>query len=350
MFRIWNEKWAGLLMTTLLGMCCLRMDAQDPSLPAPTDQRLGTINGIVLDPSGAAIAGAVIKLMANPPIRPVQIATKSEGDGHFTFKDVAPGPFQLSITSSGFAVSTADGSVESGKDFDVPPVELSLASALSEIRVTLSQQEIAQEQIEEAEKQRILGIFPNFFVTYFPNAAPLTPKQKFRLAWKQSIDPFTFGVTGLIAGIQQANNTNSGFGQGAQGYAKRYGANYGGAFTSTMIGNAILPSLLKQDPRYFQKGTGTVRSRILYALAFSVRCKGDNGRWQFNYSGILGGLAAGGISRFYYPAEDRNGAGLMFRNTGIGIAANAGGNILQEFLIRKFTPKRSSKSSGKDRK
>jgi hypothetical protein len=77
-----------------------------------------------------------------------------------------------------------------------------------------------------------------------------------------------------------------------------------------MIGSAILPALLKQDPRYFYKGTGTTRSRILYAIANSVMCKGDNGHWQVNYSGILGGAAAGGISNLYYPASDRNGISL----------------------------------------
>ena len=100
----------------------------------------------------------------------------------------------------------------------------------------------------------------------------------------------------------------SGYGQAAHGYAKRYGAAYGDAVISTMIGGAILPSLLKQDPRYFYKGTGSTRSRILYALANAVICKGDNGHWQFDYSGILGALAAGGISNLYYPASSRNGA------------------------------------------
>ena len=96
--------------------------------------------------------------------------------------------------------------------------------------------------------------------------------------------------------------------------AKRYGAGYADIVTGTFIGSAILPSLLKQDPRYFYKGTGSTRSRILYAIANSVICKGDNGRWQANYSSILGSLAAGGISNLYYPAQDRNGAGLTFEN------------------------------------
>jgi hypothetical protein len=123
-----------------------------------------------------------------------------------------------------------------------------------------------------------------------------------------------------------------------QGYAKRFGAAYADMATGTLIGGAILPSLLKQDPRYFYKGTGSTKSRILYAVANSVICKGDNGKWQANYSGILGGLAAGGISNLYYPAQDRNGVGLTFENALIGIGATAAANVLQEFVIKKLTP------------
>jgi hypothetical protein len=144
-------------------------------------------------------------------------------------------------------------------------------------------------------------------------------------------------LTGAIAGLQLAHNDFSGYGQGTQGYAKRYGAAYADSATGTLIGSAILPSLLKQDPRYFYKGSGSKRSRVLYALANSVICKGDNGHWQANYSSILGTLAASGISNLYYPANDR-GAGLTFENTLIAIGATAATNILQEFVIRKLTP------------
>jgi hypothetical protein len=143
----------------------------------------------------------------------------------------------------------------------------------------------------------------------------------------------------MEAGVEQANDGFSGYGQGAQGYAKRYGASYADQFIETMIGSAILPSLLKQDPRYFYKGSGSTRSRILYALANSVICKSDNGHWQTNYSGILGSLAAGGISNLYYPASDRDGVGLTFENTLIGIGTSGVANLFQEFLIRKFTPR-----------
>jgi hypothetical protein len=197
---------------------------------------------------------------------------------------------------------------------------------------------VAQAQLVDEEHQRVFGVLPNFYIVYAPDAPPLSAKQKFHLAWRTSIDPVTFLAAGFFAGIEQASDEFGGYGQGAQGYAKRFGASYADSFIGDMIGSALLPSLLKQDPRYFYKGTGTTRSRVLYALANSVMCKGDNGHWQVNYSGILGGAAAGGISNLYYPASDRNGWNLTFENTALGIAGSAVQNLFQEFLVRRLTP------------
>jgi len=117
------------------------------------------------------------------------------------------------------------------------------------------------------------------------------------------IDPFTLVAVAGAAGVEQAQDHFAEYGQGAQGYAKRFGAGYADTASGVFIGAALLPSLLKQDPRYFYKGTGSTRSRALYAIANSFVCKGDNGRWQTNYSNILGSLAAGGISNLYYPSR-----------------------------------------------
>jgi len=260
-------------------------------------------------------------------------------DGQFSFPNIAPGPFQLIVTAEGFATQTFSGILGSGDNYIVPQTALVIAGDSAEVRVELSQTEVAEEEIKVEEKQRVLRVIPNFYVSYIPNAVPLTSKQKFKLAWKTTVDPFTFVLSGIIAGVEQAQNDFSGYGQGAQGYAKRYGAAYADGVTGTFIGSAILPSLLKQDPRYFYKGTGSKRSRILYAIANAVICKGDNGHWQANYSSILGGLAAGGISNLYYPAQNRNGAELTFETALIGTGASAAANLFQEFIVRKFTPK-----------
>ncbi len=304
----------------------------DPQLP-------GCISGTVADQSGAVIAGAQVKLTRPGGDQSLTQQVLSDGDGQFSFDNIVPGPFQLTITSAGFASKTSAGILHAGEIDIVPEAALTVAANSADMVVTLTQTEVAEEQIKAEEKQRVLGVLPNFYVSYDPHAVPLTPKQKFNLAWKTLADPFTFIIVAGSAGVEQAQNHFAGYGQGAQGYAKRFGANYGDATTGTLIGSAILPSLLKQDPRYFYKGTGSVPSRFLYAIANALICKGDNGRWQVNYSNILGSLAAGGISNLYYPVQDRNGAGLTFENSAIGIGASAIGNLFQEFLIRRLTPK-----------
>ena len=202
--------------------------------------------------------------------------------------------------------------LHAGEEFDARTIALPMGAATNNVTVSAETRvEIAQEQLNIEEKQRVLGVFPNYYVSYDPNPAPLTPRQKFQLAWRTSIDPVTWAITGVIAGTEQATNTFAGYGQGAQGFGKRFGANYADNLSDTFIGGAILPSLFKQDPRYFYKGTGSVSSRALYAITNSVICKGDNGRWQPNYSSILGGLAAGGISNLYYPEQpQRHGSYL----------------------------------------
>jgi Carboxypeptidase regulatory-like domain len=307
----------------------------------PPDKRLsGSINGTIVDRTGAVVAGARVRLARQGDSPNDQFSSQevlSGDNGQFSFAHVAPGPFQLTITSAGFEAQPAAGVLRSGETYIVPPIVLAVATALTEVRVGLSPFEVAQEQVQDEEKQRVLGFIPNFYVSYAPHPAPLTSKQKFALAWKTTVDPVSFGLIGVIAGIQQAQNAFSGYGQGAEGYGKRYGASYANFVSGTFIGSAILPSLLKQDPRYFYKGSGSKRSRILYALANSVICKGDNGNWQPNYSSILGNLAAGAISNLYYPAKDRDGVGLTFEGGAIGIGATAGANLIQEFFIRKLT-------------
>jgi hypothetical protein len=302
---------------------------------APVQQATGTISGTVEDRTGAVVAGAQVKLAHEGQSQSQE--AKSDAEGQFSFDGIAPGPFQLTATMSGFATQTFSGTLHSGENLVVPPIELAVASTSTEVQVAMSPFEIAEAEIKDEEKQRVLGVVPNFYVTYNPAAVPLAPKQKFELAWKATVDPVNFGLTGAVAGIQQATDSWKSYGQGAQGYGKRFGANYADLVTSTFVGSAILPSLLKQDPRYFYKGTGSKRSRIFYALASSVMCKGDNGHWQANYSGILGGFASGGISNLYYPAADR-GPELTVENALIGIGTNAAANILQEFVIRKLTP------------
>ncbi len=234
-----------------------------------TDQQAsGRIIGTVLDQTGAPVAGARVTL-ARDDHSPNQDVLSGD-DGQFSFTSIAPGTFHLTIASPGLATQSISGVLHLGEVSIVPQITLTVAPNVTEVRVEPSQTEIAEVQIKDEEKQRVLGVIPNFYVSYIPDAAPLTPKQKFTLAWKDTVDPVTFGVTAAVAGIEQAADQYGGYGQGADGYGKRYGAAYADLVTGTFIGSAILPSLLKQDPRYFYRGTGSTRERLLYAIASAV--------------------------------------------------------------------------------
>ena len=309
------------------------------ALQTPEQGSAGSIHGVVVDHEGTVCEGAHVSLTQAGPTAPAVKLAISGSDGRFVFGDVPAGAFTITIFSEGFATQVITGSLHQGESYEAPPVRLLVTTAQSEVQVSASREEIAQELFKEEEEQRVLGIIPNFYVAYSPDAPPLTSRQKFHLAWRSSIDPITLLATGSFAGIEQADNSFSGYGQGAQGYGKRFAANYADNFIGTMIGGAILPSLLKQDPRYFYKGTGSARSRIFYAIANAVICKGDNGHWQPNYSSLAASLAAGGISNLYYPSADRNGVSLTFENSGIGLASSAVENLFQEFVVRKLTPK-----------
>ena len=298
-------------------------------------QSYGSISGTIVDQSESIVTGAQIRLTREDQSASQEIL--SDADGQFSFVNVAPGSFQLTITSEGFATQVIVGTIGQGQAYIVPLVVLLVATQMTQVTVGLTKIELAEVQVKDQEKQRVLGIIPNFYVSYVPNAVALTPKQKFELAWKSSVDPFTFVAVGIVAGAAQAGNELSGYGQGAQGYAKRYGASYGDVVIGTFLGNAILPSLLKQDPRYFYKGIGGTRSRIFHALSSPVICKGDNGRWQPNYSYVLGSFAAGGIANLYYPPSDRHAAGPIVGAALIRLGESAIAAVFQEFVVRKLT-------------
>lgn len=311
--------------------------AQQPEAPAP-----GTVAGTIADPSGALIPGAHIKL--TPPDPATSQETVSDSNGQFYFLNVPPGHFQLTISAEHFANQVVSGTVHPGEHYVAPQIVLALATETVSVKVTQTQEEIAEEEVKVEETQRVLGFIPNFYVSYTPDAAPLTSKQKFELAWKSSTDPVTIGLVAALAGGEQATNAFTGYGQGAQGYGKRFGATYADVVDGTFIGSAILPALLKQDPRYFYKGTGSAKSRILYALANAFICKGDNKKWQPNYSNILGNIVAGGISNVYYPSTNR-GAGQTFETAGTRIGETALAGVFQEFIVRKLTPSMRSRNT-----
>ena len=299
-------------------------------------QTHGTISGRVIDQSGTFISAATVKLTR--PDQPDPQQDQTNDDGLYAFTNVAPGPFEITIMEDGFATKTIFGTLKPGEALVLPQAQLALASTTTEVHVRESEVEIAEVEIKEQEKQRVFGIIPNFYVTYEKDPAPMNTRQKMNLAWKSSIDPLTIAGAAFVAGLQQANDSFEGYGQGAQGYAKRFGASYADITISTFLSGAVLPTIFKQDPRYMYKGTGTGRSRMFHAVASAFICRGDNKHWQPNYSNIIGSFATGGISNLYYPASDRNSAMVTVETALIRIGESAGANIFQEFVIRKLTP------------
>ena len=244
----------------------------------------------------------------------------------------------------GISIAAAPATAQAPPDADAgtsPPQTTQPAPA----RTTEQQRLKAATELREQERQRILGVMPNFNTSNVPDAEPLSPGQKFQLAAKSALDPFTFFAAGFDASLNQVRNTFPEYGQGASGYAKRLGASYADSFDGTMLGNALFPVLLKEDPRYFRKGSGGFKSRFGNALVSTVKCKDDNGNWIANYSNILGNLAAGGISNLYYPRADR-GFGLTLQRAAVVTAEGALGAVFVEFwpdVSRKLFPNHRGK-------
>jgi hypothetical protein len=322
------------LVFILLIFCFIRSVHSQPAnvlLSVPSS----SISGTILDANGALLSGAQVMLTA--PDGTQERTQPSGSDGEFTFGELRAGTYKLTIASPGMeSFVSSDIVLHAGERQQLGQISLAVAGATTEVEVVIKQADLAQEQIKSAEHQRVFGILPNFYSSYIWDAAPLNTRQKFSLAFHSVTDPVEFVGTGLVAGAEQANNTFSGYGQGAGGYAKRFGAAYADDVIGKMIGNAFLPSLLHQDPRYFYKGSGSVRSRMFYAISRAVVTRGDDGRTEPNYSRVLGSFAAGGIANLYYPAGDR-GRGLTLGNALIGTAGNAVDNLIREFLLRKLT-------------
>jgi len=321
-------------------VCVVMLDARTSS--ADVEQPAAAVAGVVADDTGAPIAQATVTLTNDAGVR-IEVAT---GDnGRFSLANVPPGTVELTVAAHGFAEQKLTIVAAAEAVTNVPEIRLRVAVSAVSIEVTPSVEEVAERQIAEQEQQRVFGVVPNFFITFLPDAAPLNTRQKFQLSWKTRTDPTQFAFVAFVAAVQQLRNDYSGFGDGASGYAKRYAAAYATAWTSSLMNRVVMPTIFRQDPRYFYKGTGTTKSRVAYAMSRSVIRKGDNGRWQPNYSGIVGTIAAAAISNYYYPKEDRRGARLILTNTALGIGGSAAGHLAQEFLYARFTTRRHDRAA-----
>jgi hypothetical protein len=264
--------------------------------------------------------------------------------GEFAFTKLPAGAYLVLIHAKGFATFTSgEFDLSAQQPYEVPNISLSVASADTEVIVRPTEV-IAAEQIKAEEKQRLFGVLPNFYVSYVKDPAPLTTKQKFTLATHDTLDWTTFVGVSVTAGIEQANNTFAGYGQGAAGYGKRWAAQFGDGRISDYLSNFVFASLFHEDPRYFYQGTGTTKSRLYHAISNAWVTRSDSsGKNVPNYAYILGIMGSGALSNTYYPHADR-GVSLVFTNAALGFAGRAGGNVLQEFIGKRLT-KNASKSA-----
>lgn len=192
-----------------------------------------------------------------------------------------------------------------------------------------ARREKAEEQLKQQEHQRVAGVMATFNTTTNRNALPLSPGQKFRLFFRSSTDPWPFLLAGVVSGIGQANDSYPEWGQGAQGYAKRYGAAYSDAFIGNFFGNAVLPVVLREDPRYFQKGTGSHLSRLLWAASSTFWCKRDNGKWGPNYANVGGNMIGAAIARAYYPPSERDVPSTLSDGITVSVEGIVGAEVIE---------------------
>jgi len=311
-----------------------QLEPQSVRTEEPAAEPSARISGTVQDVSGANVPGAEVSLIdANGAKRNTVV---SGPDGDFAFGPIPPGSYSVMVNAKDFApFESAEILLTAEKMYEMRSIVLEVASANTQM-IVRPIDELAAEQIKAEEKQRIIGIVPNFDTSYIYYAAPLTTRQKFSLASHTVFDPFEIVTAGINAGIGQASNRFPGYGQGAEGYSKRYAAAFGDALISNYLSRAVLPSLLHQDPRYFYQGSGSTKSRLLHALSFTVVLRGDDGRNMPNYSFFIGHIGSGLLSNLYYPHSDR-GARLIFTNLLISVGVRAGEGVFREFFSKRLT-------------
>jgi Carboxypeptidase regulatory-like domain len=316
----------------ILCLCTAPMSVAQQSSP-PARQN-GTIIGTVLDVSGSTVPGARVTLQGPAPNDRRTVVTGK--NGFFKFDSLRPAtPYRVVVSAQGLENWTSPSVVLGpGQYFILKGITLRLPT----LQVTVNAPTIehqARQQVHQAEKQRIFGFIPNFYVYYGHKPAPLSAKLKFQLAFKTLTDPVTFAGFAFNAGIYQLAGYPS-YPQNGTGFAQRLGATFAGGYTNILVGDALLPSLLHQDPRYFYQGTGTTKSRLAHALGSALVTRGDDGRREINYSNIGGDLTSGAVSNAYYPASDR-GLGLVLRGALIATGGRMMLGVLQEFVLHKVT-------------
>jgi hypothetical protein len=307
-----------------------------PALPGAPAAQAATVSGTVLDTNDNVVPGA--KVSAETIAGDDRHEAVASDNAAFTIDGLQPGSMYLfKVRAEGFSDWTSPPiTLQAGQFLYLREVRLRVKADTTSITVYASENQVATEQVSLEEHQRVFGFVPNTYVTYDgANAAPLTSRMKFQLAMKTAENPVTIGGVFLLAGMYQAGGTPD-YQQGAAGYGERVGAIGAEGFANIMIGGAILPSVLHQDPRYFYQGTGTRKSRLVHALTAPLIARGDNGQKEINFSSMGGDLATGAMLTAWYPNSNR-GASLVFTSFALSTGERAINGVVQEFLLPRLT-------------
>jgi len=304
-------------------------------------QRAIAVEGTVLDPIGAVVADAPVTLTTVDG-RAVQAAA-TDAAGEFAFGDVLPGAYVVRVELAGFMpFMTSPFTIATDAEaVKLPRIELAIAGFATSV-VVRTTEAVAEEQIKAQEQQRLLGIAPNFYVSYVRDAAPLTARQKLTLAAHETFDWTAFVGASVAAAIDQSANAHTGFGDGASGYAKRWAANFADNRTGDLLSHYVFAALFRQDPRYFYQGTGTNGSRLLHAMTSAFVARSDRGTPMPNYAYIFGNLGGAALSNAYYPHSERGG-NLIVSNVAIGLGGRVAMAVTQEFIGKRLTKHASGK-------
>ncbi len=307
-----------------------------PSIVQANQQTMGTLSGTVKDVNGGLVQGATIT--AASASSQGEFTATSDVSGHFSLTSLPPGPYKVTVRANGLkTLLVPEVDIVAGQQQSLPDLALAAGATSADVSVIATPDQIAIAQVHAEEKQRALGFVPNFYSSYIWNAAPMPTGQKFSLASHSVFDPVGLvSITG-IAGAEQWQGTYAGYGDDAAAFGKRYAAAFGDEMIGRYFGSAIYPTLFHQDPRYFYKGAGSIKTRAIYAITRTVITRGDNGRDQPNYSLVLGRFTAGAIANAYHPHADR-GIGLTVTNAMLNIGGHAFDNLIREFILRRITP------------
>src|SRR5260370_22788474 len=249
-----------LVLIALAGGLILVVPASAQSTEAP-NIKTGSIMGTVVDSNNDTIPNATVALQ-KPVGDPLTVVTKD--DGSFAFHDVTPGiAYQITVAAAGFAEWSSSVTVEPRQEKTLTEVKLRILAVQRAVTVSYSSKDVAAQQLKAEEQQPLLGFIPNVYVVYEPHPEPLTTRMKLDLAYKDLTHPVFFARTAAWAGVEQAAGLRN-YSQNPRGYGERLGTGLADGATEGLIGNALLPSLLHQDPRYFYHASATQTSLAIH--------------------------------------------------------------------------------------